>query len=46
MSFAEAVPINWAIVRNPINWATFFLMILIAGIALHVVLGAKAPKAA
>lgn len=30
--------INWRIVRHPLNWITVFLMIFIAGIAIHFVL--------
>lgn len=41
MSVAEVVPINWAIIRNPINWVTFFLMVLIFGVALHLILQAN-----
>lgn len=31
-------PINFAIVRHPMNWVTLFLMVFIAGIAVHLIL--------
>jgi len=34
------VPINWGLVKNPLNWVIILLMILIAALALHVVTGA------
>jgi hypothetical protein len=27
--------INWRLISNPINWVTLFVMVFIAGIALH-----------
>jgi hypothetical protein len=30
--------INWRIVSHPLNWLTLFLMVFIAGIAIHFVL--------
>jgi len=30
--------INWNILKHPMNWVILFLMILIAGFALHLVL--------
>lgn len=40
--------INWRIARQPLNWIIVLLMVLIAGIGLHVVVqglqnGASAP---
>jgi len=35
--------INWKIVASPLNWAILFLMIFIAGIAIHLVL-ANLPR--
>lgn len=32
--------INWRIVKHPLNWITVFLMIFIAGIAIHFILQA------
>lgn len=31
-------PINWRIVTHPLNWVTVFLMVFIAGIAIHLLL--------
>lgn len=30
--------INWRIVSHPLNWLTVFLMVFIAGIAVHLIL--------
>ena len=30
--------LNWAILRNPMNWVTVVLMVGIASIALHLIL--------
>ena len=30
--------INWRIVGHPLNWLTVFLMVFIAGIAIHFIL--------
>ena len=30
--------INWRLVGHPLNWITLFLMVFIAGIAIHFVL--------
>jgi hypothetical protein len=30
------VPLNWDIMRHPVNWIIVFLMVVIAGIALDV----------
>lgn len=40
--------INWRIVGHPMNWLTVFLMVFIAGIAVHFVMGAvgMSPAAA
>lgn len=40
--------INWRIVGHPLNWLTVFLMIFVAGIAIHLVMQAfgAAPAAA
>jgi hypothetical protein len=35
--------INWALVRNPFNWAVVLLMVTIGGLALHLVFGGKGP---
>ena len=31
-------PINWRIAGHPLNWVTVFLMVFIAGLAVHFVL--------
>jgi len=31
--------INWNLMKHPINWVTVTLMVLIFGIAIHLVLG-------
>jgi hypothetical protein len=40
--------VNWRIVKHPLNWITIFLMIFIAGIAIHFVMVSlgMAPAAA
>lgn len=30
-------PINWRLVGHPLNWVTVFLMVFIAGLAIHFV---------
>lgn len=38
--------INWNLMRHPLNWVTIFLMLFIAGIALHFIMqafGINAP---
>lgn len=35
--------VNWKLVSHPMNWVILFLMVFIAGIALHFILGAL-PK--
>ena len=32
-------PINWRIACHPLNWVTLFLMVFVAGLAVHFVLG-------
>lgn len=29
--------VNWDLVANPLNWITVFLMLTIAGIAIHII---------
>lgn len=31
------IPINWAIIKSPYNWLAVSLMIVIAGLALHLI---------
>lgn len=42
------VPLNFALLKNPFNWVIVTLMIVIAGLALHLFFneGAEAPKTA
>lgn len=34
------VPLNWAIISNPVNWVMIFLMVLIGTIVLCMIMGA------
>lgn len=34
---AKKLPVNWGILKNPLNWIIVVLMVLIAGIAFSVV---------
>lgn len=34
---AQNLPINWGLVKNPLNWIIIILMVLIAGFAFGVV---------
>lgn len=34
----NAIPLNWPLLANPVNWVIVFLMIAIAGLALHFIL--------
>lgn len=33
MDWADRIPINWGLIRNPANWAIVLLMVLIAAFA-------------
>jgi len=33
MQIAQYIPINWGLVKNPLNWITIVLMVIIAGFA-------------
>lgn len=35
----DNIPINFGILKNPLNWAIVLLMVLIAAIGAHVVTG-------
>jgi hypothetical protein len=37
MSLKDAIPINWELAGNPVNWVMVALMIAIAGVALAVI---------
>ncbi len=37
MNFADKLPINWGIIKNPLNWIIVVLMVLIASIGFKVV---------
>jgi hypothetical protein len=32
-----AIPVNWVLLKNPINWIIVFLMVAIAGAAIGVI---------
>lgn len=38
------VPINWELVKNPLNWAIVVLMLVIAGFGLHLLLPKQFPQ--
>jgi hypothetical protein len=33
----DSVPINWALMRNPVNWVIVLLMVYIAGLGLALI---------
>jgi hypothetical protein len=37
----EKIPVNWDIVRNPVNWLVIGLMVAIAALALHTILKSR-----
>lgn len=39
----NAIPLNWELIANPINWVIVVLMIVIAGAALTVIFPSAAP---
>lgn len=39
------VPLNFGILKNPINWVTVYLMVTIAALAFHLIFPTTAPKA-
>jgi len=36
-SVKNAIPVNWELLRNPVNWIIVFLMVAIAGAAVAVI---------
>jgi hypothetical protein len=38
MEFTKYIPLNFAIMANPFNWVNVLLMVLIGGLALHLIL--------
>lgn len=38
------LPINWPLIRNPINWGIVLLMVLIGGIGVDIILTAVTSK--
>jgi hypothetical protein len=36
--FKKAIPINWELIGNPVNWVVVALMIALAGVALAVII--------
>lgn len=39
MADKSIIPLNFELLLNPLNWFTVILMLLIAGFALHLLLG-------
>lgn len=37
----NALPINWNLIKNPVNWITVFLMVAIAGAGIAMIYTAK-----
>lgn len=37
MDIADKVPINWGLIRNPVNWIIILLMIFLFGLGLKLV---------
>jgi hypothetical protein len=38
------LPINWDLIKNPLNWLTVILMLAFAGFALHLLLPNQFPQ--
>jgi len=36
--FISYIPLNWEILRNPVNWVIVFLMIAIAGVGIALIM--------
>lgn len=36
----NAIPLNWDLLRNPVNWIIVFLMVAIAGAAIAIIFSA------
>lgn len=36
----NAIPVNWDLLRNPVNWIIVFLMVAVAGAAIAVIFSA------
>ncbi|MEM4066706.1 MAG: hypothetical protein QXV17_07590 [Candidatus Micrarchaeaceae archaeon] len=34
----KMIPLNWAIIKEPLNWIILFLMVLFAGLAAEVIM--------
>lgn len=39
-SVLNALPINWTLIKNPVNWIIVFLMVAIAGAGIAVIFSA------
>lgn len=37
MDWTDKIPINWGLIKNPLNWIIVLLMVLIAGVAFDTV---------
>ncbi len=42
----QYVPLNFALMKNPFNWAIVTLMVMIGGLALHLLIPADAIASA
>lgn len=40
----DALPINWNLLGNPVNWGIIILMLVIAGYAVHLLLPSLFPS--
>lgn len=41
MSIADKLPINWGLIKNPLNWIIIILMVAIAGMGAKLILSAS-----
>jgi len=39
MEVKDALPVNWELMKNPVNWVIILLMILIAGLSISLIFG-------
>lgn len=44
MTITEYIPVNWGIIRAPVNWFIVLLMVIIAGFVIDIlVMGSQMP---
>lgn len=43
-SVKNAIPLNWGLLRNPVNWVIVFLMVAVAGAAIAVIFSATGAE--